>query len=315
MIAVELPAEFISRLRELVRPADWDSVVQSFSVPRLPAFRVNTLRAKAADVLAELATEDVHAQPVSWSDTAFTVSAHLRDRLTRSGPASRGELYVQSLSSQLAAPLLQPVPGEQILDLAAAPGGKTAHLAALMQNQGWLSAVEPIRDRFFRLQANLQRLGVTIAHYYLTDGRTVARKTGPRFDRVLLDAPCSAESRFLLARSESFQYWSPRKVRESARKQAGLIRSAWGALRPGGRLLYCTCTFAPEENEAIIGGLLAEQGNAVRVLELPDWLPPGQPGLRTFAGQEFPAACALTRRILPSSTHDAFYFALLEKMD
>jgi 16S rRNA C967 or C1407 C5-methylase (RsmB/RsmF family) len=310
---VELPAEFSQRLREIVRTADWEQVLRTFEAARLPAFRVNTLRASPSKVLSELTQAGVKVEPVSWSETAFTVEAEQRDQLTHSGPANRGELYVQSLSSQLAAELLQPQPGEQILDLAAAPGGKTSHLAALMRNEGWLSAVEPIRDRFFRLQANLKRLGVTIAHYYLTDGRTVARKTGPRFDRVLLDAPCSAESRFRLGHPESFQFWSPRKVRESARKQAGLIRSAWGALRPGGRLLYCTCTFAPEENEAIVAGLMEEQGDEVQVLNLPTWLPQSQPGLRSFAGVDFPPACERTCRIVPSTKHDAFYYALLEK--
>ncbi|MFN9540353.1 MAG: RsmB/NOP family class I SAM-dependent RNA methyltransferase [Planctomycetota bacterium] len=310
---MELPAEFIQRLHEIVREADWEQVLESFQFPRQPAFRVNTLRSAPNEVLSQLAAEGLQAQPVSWSETAFTVAMADRERLTHSGPANRGELYVQSLSSQLAALLLEPQPGEQILDLAAAPGGKSSHLAALMQNQGWLSVVEPIRDRFFRLQANLKRLGVSIAHTYLTDGRTVARKTGPRFDRVLLDAPCSAESRFQLGQPESFQFWSLRKIRESARKQFGLIRSAWGALRPGGRLLYCTCTFAPEENEAIVAGLLEEQGAAAEVLELPEWLPHSQVGLGKFAGTEFPAACERTRRILPTNAHDAFYFALLEK--
>ncbi len=310
---MDLPAEFLNRLRTIIRPADWDAVLASFSTSRSPAFRVNTLQATADEVQGELSSAGLTPEAVTWSPTAFRIPAEHRERLTHSAAASDGRIYVQSLSSQLAALLLAPQPGETVVDLAAAPGGKSSHLAALMQNQGWLSVVEPIRDRFFRLQANLKRLGVTIAHYYLMDGRKVAQKTGPRFDRVLLDAPCSAESRFRVGQPESFRFWSPRKVRESARKQAGLIRSAWGALRPGGRLLYCTCTFAPEENEAIIAGLLAEQGPAARVLELPAWLPDSQPGLVSFEGGEFPQACQATRRILPTATQDAFYYALLEK--
>lgn len=310
---MELPAEFVSRLREIIAPEDWEAVAGSFSAARSPAFRVNTLRAYPESALAELAAIGVTANPVPWSETAFIVPHSQRDLLTHSAPAESGEIYVQSLSSQLAALLLQPQPGDMILDLAAAPGGKTSHLAAMMQNQGWVSAVEPIRDRFFRLQANLKRLGVTIGHFYQIDGRIASRKTGPRFDRVLLDAPCSAESRFRAGQPESHQFWSTRKIRESARKQTGLIRSAFEALKPGGRLLYCTCTFAPEENEAIVAGLLEEFPDSARLLELPAWLPSSRAGLREFAGLQFPAACQLTRRIIPSSEHDAFFFALIEK--
>jgi len=310
---VELPAEFLSRLREIIAPEDWETVSGSFSAARATAFRVNTLRAHPESVLSELASIGISATAVPWSDTAFVVPHGQRDLLTHSAAAESGAIYVQSLSSQLAALILQPQPGEMILDLAAAPGGKTTHLAALMQDQGWVSAVEPIRDRFFRLQANLKRLGVTIGHFYQIDGRIASRKTGPRFDRVLLDAPCSAESRFRTGQPESYQFWSTRKIRESARKQAGLIRSAFEALKPGGKLLYCTCTFAPEENEAIVAGLLEEFPDSARLLELPTWLPNSRPGLRAFAGLRFPAACQLTRSIVPSSEHDAFFFALIEK--
>ncbi|MFM7561688.1 MAG: RsmB/NOP family class I SAM-dependent RNA methyltransferase [Planctomycetota bacterium] len=310
---MELPAEFIARLRDIIAPEDWDVVSESFSATRAPAFRVNTLRAAPEQLLADLAAAGISASPVAWSETAFVIPHNQRELLTHSAAAESGQLYVQSLSSQLAALILQPQPGEMILDLAAAPGGKTSHLAALMQNQGWVSAVEPIRDRFFRLQANLKRLGVTIGHFYQIDGRIASRKTGPRFDRVLLDAPCSAESRFRAGQPESFQFWSTRKIRESSRKQAGLIRSAFEALKPGGKLLYCTCTFAPEENEAIVAGLLEEFPDSASLLELPAWLPSCRPGLSSFAGTNFPAACELTRRIVPSQQHDAFFFALIEK--
>lgn len=313
MAPLDLPADFVNRLREIIAPEDWSAVAESFSAHRRPAFRVNTLKATPSEVLEELAAAGVAAQPVVWSETAYTVPRELRQTLTHAAAADSGTLYVQSLSSQLAALLLEPQSGEMILDLAAAPGGKTSHLAALMQNQGWLSAVEPIRDRFFRLQANLKRLGVTIAHYYQLDGRLVAKKTGPRFDRVLLDAPCSAESRFRIGDPDTHQFWSERKIRESARKQAGLIRSAFGALKPGGRLLYCTCTFAPEENEAIVAGLLEDHPESARLIPLPDWISSARPGLGHFRGTDFPRDMQLVKRILPSEEHDAFFFALLEK--
>jgi 16S rRNA (cytosine1407-C5)-methyltransferase len=108
------------------------------------------------------------------------------------------------------APLaLAPRPGETVLDLAAAPGGKTLQLAALMQNSGRLSAVEAVKGRFFRLRANLERGGVTNARTFLMDGRAVGRKCPEMFDRVLLDAPCSSEARFSRLDPRSWAHWSP----------------------------------------------------------------------------------------------------------
>ena len=147
----------------------------------------------------------------------------------------------------LATLVLDPQPGEDVLDLAAASGGKTLHIAAKMRNEGKLSAVGPVRGQSFKLQTNLKRYGSEITRTYMTNGRTVGKKTPERFDRVLLDAPCSDESRIHQDDPESWQHWKLRKIKEQARKQYGLIRSASAALKPGGTLLYCTCSFAPEK--------------------------------------------------------------------
>ena len=109
--------------------------------------------------------------------------------------ATEGAIYIQNPSSYFAVKTLAPVLDEEVLDLAAAPGGKTLAMAARMQNTGRIAAVEPIRGRFHRMQANLRRCGVTNVQFYQRDGRGVGRAVPDRFDRVLLDAPCSSESR------------------------------------------------------------------------------------------------------------------------
>lgn len=154
---------------------------------------------------------DAAGQPI-----AFTTPPEHRQTLTHSPIIDQGKIYVQNLSSMLAPLILAPQPGEQILDLAAAPGGKTIQIAQMMHNTGILSAVEPIRSRMFKLRANLTRCNVKIAKTYPIDGRSVGRKTPERFDRVLLDAPCSSEARFRLKKPESWANWSLRKIRESS---------------------------------------------------------------------------------------------------
>jgi len=209
--------------------------------------------------------------------------------------------------------VLDPQPGEEVLDLAAAPGGKTLHLAARMGNQGRIAAVEAIRERFYKLRTLLQRHGATMVDTYLADGRSIGRKTPERFDRVLLDAPCSCESRFAPSQPDSCRYWSPRKIKESARKQKGLLRSAADCLRPGGTLLYCTCTFAPEENELVVASLLDDVGDAMEVVPFDSPVANVQPGLTEWEGRPLPYTLRHSLRILPTAQMDAAYLCKLVK--
>lgn len=193
-------------------------------------------------------------------------------------------------------------------------------LAELMENQGWISAVEPVRNRFFKLKTNLQDYGCTIAHLYQTDGRSVGRKVPGRFDRILLDAPCSGEARIRTNDPETYRFWSLRKIREQARKQAGLIRSAFQSLRPGGILVYCTCSFAPEENEMIVSRFLDKTKDARLIPPTIDGAPvssiPGirtQPGLTRWNNKDLYPEINRTLRIVPDEIMDGFFLACLTK--
>lgn len=305
-----LPADFVSRLNRIV-PDRWQTVVRSsFDQAKRTGFRINTLKTGPDEVIDRL---EVPSEPVPWHPPARTVAAADRPRLTHSPLVSQGVVYVQGLSSILGTLVLDPQPGEQVLDLAAAPGGKAAHLAALMNNQGWLSVVEPVRRRMFVLADNLKRAGVSIAHTYLMDGRKAGQRVPDRFDRVMLDAPCSGEARFRTDDPSTWQYWSERKIREQARKQRGLIRSAFQALRPGGRLLYCTCSFAPEENEAIVASLLDASPSRAELVPIDLPLDNWQSGLSGFGRHVWSGSLANTRRILPNQRHDGFFMALIAK--
>ncbi len=309
-----LPPEFVSRLQQIIEPQNLASVLESFHAPKHTSFRVNTLKARSSDMIPRLRTTGLDAEPVAWCEEAFVVSAAQRSLLTHSPRIDTGDIYIQGLSSILAVTLLDVQPEQTNLDLAAAPGGKASHIAALMHNQGKLSVVEPIRKRMYRLADTLKRLGVTNAKTYLMDGRKVGGKVPGRFDRVLLDAPCSSESRIRGDESGSWKYWSERKIREQSRKQSGLIRSGFEALRPGGILLYCTCSFAPEENEAIVVRLLDEYPDQARLMPLDLPIKNWQAGLQKFGTQEFPGELEQTRRILPDSNFDGFFLAKVTKV-
>ncbi len=252
---------------------------------------------------------DPVGEPVSGQSGLYRVTRS--SGLTQTEAATTGRIYIQNASSFLAVKVLDPQPDEEILDLAAAPGGKTIAIAAAMTNTGRLAAVEPVKQRFFRLKANLERCGVTNVQLYQRDGRGVGRAVPDRFDRVLLDAPCSSESHMRWNDPSSYRHWSLRKVKECQRKQKGLIRSAYQALKPGGVLVYCTCSFAPEENEAVVDYLLKR--SSARVTAIPavvnDWLA----GLTEWQGRKFHPSIGESRRILPRDVWDGFYLCRIEK--
>jgi NOL1/NOP2/sun family putative RNA methylase len=316
----QLPREFLQRLSRIIPAELLDGVIASFAVDKPTTFRLNTLSDSRDCILEELRRLSVPLAPIDWvtdkdgAAIAFQTPREHREQLTHSSTIDAGKIYVQNLSSMLAPIVLDPQPGETILDLAAAPGGKTTQIAQMMNNQGVLSAVEAVRNRMFKLQANLQRCQVKIAKTYLTDGRSVGRKTPERFDRVLLDAPCSSEARFHLSKPVSWANWSPRKIRESARKQFGLLKAAIHATKVGGRIIYCTCSFSPEENERIIHKALNKFGSAVEVvpIELPinNWIE----GLTEFDSKPFDEQVSRCRRIIPNELMDAFFIASIRKL-
>ncbi|MBZ0167477.1 MAG: RsmB/NOP family class I SAM-dependent RNA methyltransferase, partial [Candidatus Omnitrophica bacterium] len=236
---ITLPEEFLQRLGQIIPQAQLAGVLSTFSVPKPISFRINALHNRA-DVLADMAGIGCEIEEVPWYADAYV----LTDR-ERAGDLedliAQGKIYRQGLSSMLAALILDPRPGEAVLDACAAPGSKTSLIAALMNNTGRIVAVERVKSRLYKLQAVLKQQGVTNVRSVLADIRRYRAEEG-LFDRVLVDAPCSSEGRFQTFNKRSVNYWSLRKIREMVRKQRGIINSAARLLRPGGTLVYATCT-------------------------------------------------------------------------
>lgn len=305
---------FIERLHTLLGPETARSICDGLTQPSACTFRVNTLKITPEALLAQLAPLQLSIQPAPILPNAFYVPHTERERLTHAAAHEAGLLYIQSLSSMLAAHVLDPQPGEEILDLTAAPGSKTTQIACMMQNQGRIAAVEQSKPRFFKLKENLARQGVTCCDVYLKDGRTVWRHCPERFDRVLLDAPCSSEARINPNDPNSLRYWSVDKIKAMARKQRALLRSAWRALKPGGVLVYSTCTFSPEENELQIEKLLKTFGDAVQIesLSLPKDI--AQPGITQWKNKSLSLDIQNAARILPSTLFSGFFICRICKV-
>ncbi len=308
----ELPPAFLERLQTILPAPIYQRVLPTFAEPAATTFRINTLKSDE-QLCDELAQVGIEPEEVDEAPLCYRIANEQRELLTHGPWQSRGELYVQDIGSVMIANALKVQPEEEVLDLAAAPGGKTLVLAAEMENRGRIAAVEPVKNRFFLLQDNLQTHGATLVDCYMKDGIKVGRQVPERFDRVLLDAPCSSESRFSLLAPESFQFWSEKKIAQVQRKQKQLLHSAITALKPGGRLIYSTCSFAPEENEAVVDRQLKLWGEQIDVLPLnlptKDWLP----GLGEWGKQTFDSRLELARRILPNGLQHGFFICALQK--
>lgn len=298
--AGELPGVFVARLNEIVGAEEAARVLATMSHPKKQAYWHNPLR--SADDLPDGAPVDGLPGMTVYSGST---------PLSRHAAVVDGAAYPMNPASSYAALSLGAAPGMEVLDLAAAPGGKTLVLAGRMHDSGRLAAVEVVKGRFHRMRANLARCGVTNAAFYLDDGRRVGRKVPERFDRVLLDAPCSSESRFRVGEARTYGQWSERKLKETSRKQKGLLRSAYRALKPGGEMIYCTCAFAPEENEAVVSHFLRAAPEA-EVLPL---TPPcnHSVGLSDWRGREFDSRCRHAVRILPDDLWDGFFVCRFRK--
>jgi|TARA_Y100000294_G_scaffold118301_1_gene109833 16S rRNA (cytosine1407-C5)-methyltransferase len=296
-------ALFRERLAEIVGEDRAADIRTTMARPKRQGFWVNPL--------ADGGIPD--GELVEGMPGLYSVAPAERENLTSHPAAQSGRVYLINPSSVLAVAALDVRPGHEVLDLAAAPGGKTLLLAAAMHNSGRIAAVEPRKARFHRMCANLGRCGVTNVEFYLADGRGVGRKTGARFDRVLLDAPCSSEARIRWDEPDSYEHWKPRKVKESARKQRGLLRSALTALKPGGVMVYCTCSFAPEENEQVVTGALGAYPDVdIEPVSLPDGVA-SMRGLPQWRGRVIDARLALAVRVLPDSLWDGLFVVRLRK--
>ena len=307
-----LPYRFLERLATILPPERYSAAVSSFSRPRRTAFRLNRLLG-ASDVVAELAARGLEPAPIEGFEDAWTIPDEQRRRLVDDPAVQDGRIYLQNASSMIPVRVLDPQPGERVMDLAAAPGSKTLQIAGRMLGRGELVAVEVVRKRFFRMRALLERQGATFVRTCLQDGTRVWRYRPGYFDRILLDAPCSTEGRFVTGDPATTRYWSERKIDEMARRQRRLAESAVRCLRSGGVLVYSTCTTAPEENEAVIDWLLSRFPGKLEVEAVDVPLVSRSPAMTGWKGRKFAPDVGKSLRIAPNDTYEAFFVCRIRK--
>ncbi len=308
-----LPEAFLERLRRIIPASHSAAALKSFTGPKPTTFRVNTLKSTPEATRERLTAQGFKLERVQWYRDAMILQDGRLRELQETEPYKTGAIYVQSLSSMLPPLVLEPKPGETVLDLTAAPGSKTTQLACLMEGRGRIVANDNNKIRFFKLRATVELQGARNVETTLRYGEAFGRELPETFDRVLADVPCSTEGRFDVSDPTSYKFWKPGKVREMARKQKRLIWSAVEALRPGGVLVYSTCTFAPEENEMVVHWALEKFKETLALEPIPLGLSNCLPGLVEWEGKALHPSLKLTRRIVPTEEMEGFFVARLRK--
>ncbi|HPR09526.1 MAG TPA: RsmB/NOP family class I SAM-dependent RNA methyltransferase [Candidatus Saccharibacteria bacterium] len=294
-----------------------DDAAILLTTQRQPSFRINDLKVRSKqqgkEVLKTLLGGGWQGEALGPGFTIDSGYEAVRD----SHVVTEGLVYIQNAASWLPVVVLDPQPGEAILDVCAAPGGKASHIAAITQNQAELWLNDNSRIRLHKLRANLERLGVRVAGLTLYDATQLVRKYAqeqPRvFDKILLDAPCSGEGLMRLNNDKDFATWSVAHIKRLQQLQKKLITQAWQLLKPGGTLVYSTCTMAPEENEAVIDYLL-RKNNDVQVKSIDIKLPNQVKSVLIWHGKEFDQSLHKSLRLAPSPHIEAFYVCSLLKL-
>ena len=247
-----LPEAFLTRLQTQLSD-EYPQYLASLDRPRAVALRFNPMKGDAPQLPFVLS-------PVPWEPQGYYYDPTARPGLHPFHEA--GVYYLQEASAMSAVALLDPQPGERICDLCAAPGGKTTQIAGRMMGQGFLLCNEWSPKRSKILSQNIERMGVPNALVTNEHPENLAKRLPAFFDRVLIDAPCSGEGMFRKEEA-AITDWSEDTVAMCAHRQQEILRSGAHLVRPGGRLVYSTCTFAPAENEEAVETFLAEHPDFV----------------------------------------------------
>lgn len=265
---IALPEEFLSTIAEILPPSlNMEDFVAACQRPLRKSIRVNTLKISVDSFVQRAQEKGWSLEPVPWCDTGFWIEADESVvPLGNTAEHMAGLFYIQEASSMMPVSALFTDAQDEfnaVLDMAAAPGSKTTQIAALMNNQGVLVANEFSASRVKVLHANIERCGIRNAALSNFDGRVFGGWLPEQFDAVLIDAPCSGEGT-IRKDADAMKNWSKASVLSIAETQKDLIESAFQALKPGGVLVYSTCTLSTEENQQVCWHLKNTYGDAVQ---------------------------------------------------
>lgn len=308
MTSSTLPDGFLERVARLPNyPTDPHTYLTK---PPL-SIRINPAVTKEQELINQLTAAGIQTTPYPPVAHAWQTNTQDATTLTQLPAYKNGDFYIQSTSSMLPAIILNPQPGEDVLDLCAAPGSKTIQMAHMMHSTGTIVANDSSRNRLYKLHALAAIYGATNIQTVCRDGRALWQEHQDRFDKTLVDVPCSMEGRM---HDEVVRtHWSMKEIKRLAKMGGWLLRSAMSATRPGGDIVFSTCTIAPEENEGVVDWILKKDGHKIELVDIATSFPGAAPGVTSWNHTEYSPEVAKARRIIPDGHHEAFFIAHFKK--
>lgn len=266
-----------------------------YKVQRPVTLRANNLKTSLEKVKEKLDEAQIEYETISWYEKALIIKNVREEEIRKLEIYENGEIYLQSLSSMLPPIILEPKAGENILDMTAAPGGKTTEIAALTENKAYITACEKNKIRAERLKFNLQKQGVKSANIMVEDARKLSDYFS--FDKILLDAPCSGSG------TENIfdKNFSKELVERSVKFQEELLSKALKILKPGGEMVYSTCSILKQENEKVLERVLSKGNAQIEPITVQDI-------------KILPSKIAGTITVCPTENYEGFFIAKIKKL-
>ena len=255
----KLPEFLTNELIKQYGEETYKKIITGYNQKRFTTLRVNTLKAKVSYICSVLSGNNIEYEKVSWNNEALIIKNANEIDIKELEIYKNGEIYLQSLSSMMPAIILEPKENEDILDMTAAPGGKTTQIAALTNNKANITACEMNTVRADRLKYNVEKQGATSVTVLKEDSRRLNDYFS--FDKILLDAPCSGSGTILLNNERTYKNFSENLVKKTIKSQKDLLKKAIKILKPGHELVYSTCSILKQENENTIKEII-EKGQA-----------------------------------------------------
>lgn len=279
-----------------------NKILNGYSAKRLVTFRVNTLKSSISEIEKCLNNLNIEYEKVSWSKEVFIIKNARENEIQELDFYKQGKIYLQSLSSMLPPIILNPKEGTDILDMAAAPGGKTTQLAALSNNKAHITACEMNNIRIEKLKYNVEKQGATCVYIMQKDSRQIDDFFS--FDNILLDAPCSGSGTLNLEDKNLEKYFTLKLIEKSSKSQLALLRKAIKILKKGQEMVYSTCSILSKENEEIVEKIMKENNVEIVPIE--------------FEGMEelplLPSKIKGTLCVCPNELYEGFFIAKIKKL-